>query len=220
MEDGIFQEPETSLDLVDTSTVSVASLDTDTQAQDEDGEQESAPRSFRTNARAGSVLESRVIALAAEGLIHGDETGFIDVENDITRREAFLLLFRAFDMTPSEEVRFAFDDISLADPFALQLDAAVDAGILSKNSRFRPDDTVTRAEFIKMLTEFADLPLPAPDSDIFADVGRADPFAAHIAAFARIIDLDTDVDESFFPHKTLPRKEAFSIVYTYRERGE
>lgn len=50
-----------------------------------------------------------------------------------------------------------FEDVSEEDSYAQYLQACVDAGIISEDIRFRPNDNMTRAELSKVLTKIAEI---------------------------------------------------------------
>lgn len=71
-------------------------------------------------------------------------------ENSITRKEALLTIFRTFNIDTNSQIKYDFSDISKTDTFKNYIDKAIELKILWQQKNFRPNDQVTRYEFIAM----------------------------------------------------------------------
>lgn len=79
-----------------------------------------------------------------------------------------------------------FRDIKSNDIVKSYLDYALDKGIISPNKFYRPDDTVSRAELVKLLVQTAGI---KPDNveARFNDVTPENAFFPYVNTFAQIM---------------------------------
>ncbi len=87
--------------------------------------------------------------LQTRGIIVGDDQGRLNLEQPITRAEAFTILTRLLSLAPDGNPDYA--DVSPDDWFYDAVSAAQTAGLAAVDSHFRPNDSVTRAEFTVMV---------------------------------------------------------------------
>lgn len=80
-----------------------------------------------------------------------------------------------------------------------------------EDGTFRPDNYVSRAEFVKMLTAILDI---KPESgDIFDDVKSSDWYAPYIAAAYNNNIIKGLTKTSFAPNEKISRQDAVTVVY-------
>ena len=87
--------------------------------------------------------------LQIRGIIQGDEAGRLNKDGTLTRAQAFAIMVRLLSLEPAGDPGYA--DVSPSDWYYDTVSAARAAGIAAADERFRPNDTVTRAEFTVML---------------------------------------------------------------------
>jgi len=87
--------------------------------------------------------------LQIRGVIQGDEQGRLNLDQPLTRAEAFTVLVRLLSLEPAGDPGYA--DVSPDNWFYDAVSAARAAGLAAADTRFRPRDSVTRAEFTVML---------------------------------------------------------------------
>ena len=80
-----------------------------------------------------------------------------------------------------------------------------------EDGTFRPDNYVSRAEFVKMLT--AILNIKPENSDIFDDVKSSDWYAPYIAAAYNNNIIKGLTKTSFAPNEKISRQDAVTVVY-------
>jgi hypothetical protein len=79
-----------------------------------------------------------------------------------------------------------FRDIKNDDIVKPYLDYALDQGIISANKYFRPDDTVSRAELVKLMIQTAGIK-PEASEGRFTDVATDSPHFPYITTFAQLM---------------------------------
>jgi len=97
------------------------------------------------------------------------------------------------------------------------INALAASGIVSgSDGKFRPDESVTRAEFVKMLCERFDIEGFTKVS--FADVGADDWFFAYVAG-AQKEGLVNGNGNEFMPHAKITRQDAAVMVYRFMTKS-
>lgn len=94
------------------------------------------------------------------------------------------------------------------------ISALYEKGIVSgdETGRFRPDDKITRAEFIKLLVGIMGLELPKQMEELFVDVSETGWYAPYIEA-ARIAGVaEGYADGSFRPNNQITRQEMAKML--------
>ena len=103
----------------------------------------------------GHWAHDSIIAMANKNIVNGDGSGKFNPDSNVTRAEIVTMAVRMLnlktDSTPS-----AFEDVSPDSWYALYVSAALEAGIISPDKIFRPNDFVTREEMSKILVMVAE----------------------------------------------------------------
>ena len=146
----------------------------------------------------------------------GYEDGTIRPEADITRAEVATIFFRLLE----DEVRDAnysttnnFPDVNVGDWFntAVSTLTGMDKIIGYEDGTFRPNEPITRAEFVTIATRFYNHTAEYKPGT-FPDVDEDDWYADYIQA---AVDMDLilgDDDGTFRPNDPITRAEAAAIV--------
>ena len=79
-----------------------------------------------------------------------------------------------------------FKDIKSDDIVKPYLDYALDRGIVSPNKYYRPDDTVSRAELVKLLIQTAEVK-PEEVDQRFDDVDTNNKLYSYVNTFAQVM---------------------------------
>ena len=87
--------------------------------------------------------------LYIRGVLQGDSQGRLNLDQTLTRAEAFTLLVRLLGLEPGEDPGYA--DVKPSDWFYDAVSAARAAGLAAEDETFRPNDEVSRAEFTTMV---------------------------------------------------------------------
>ena len=146
----------------------------------------------------------------------GYEDGTVRPEADITRAEVATIFFRLLE----DDVRDAnwnttsgFPDVNVGDWFNTAVSTLTGMGkiIGYEDGTFRPNEPITRAEFVTIATRFYDYTAKY-EPDTFPDVDADAWYADYIQA---AVDMDLilgDDDGTFRPNAPITRAEAAAIV--------
>lgn len=164
----------------------------------------------------GHWAEEAVRAMAKEGVLNGYGTLFMP-ENNVTRAELAAMAVRSAGLAESS-YQNTFSDVKPTDWFAGVIQTALDNGIISQDTAFRPNDTVTREEMCKIIVltarlmqklqeQKADLP-DYTDKASIAD--WASDFVVQAAAEGLMQGMD---DGRFMPKASATRAQAATVFY-------
>lgn len=89
------------------------------------------------------------------GVMNLDENKCFNPDEIVLRKQIVEYAARAINLEQTE-YKNIFEDVSGEDSFAMYLQTCVDAGIISMDTKFRPNDNMTRAEMAKVLVKLAE----------------------------------------------------------------
>lgn len=163
-------------------------------------------------AMAASEFAQYADALAEAGIINtqATESGY-RLGDNITRAEMAKIALKVSGGSEVVATGKVFADVSADNSLAGAIEAAAEAGIVSKaNTNFRPSDLVTRAEMVKMLMAAQGVE-PTTVSAGFEDLGSTD---ATLAGYinAAVAEGYINAGSSFRPNATATRGEAFKVA--------
>ena len=94
--------------------------------------------------------------IVKKGIMNLDSNNSFNPQNIITRKEMVVYICKALGL---EAITYQneFEDVSSYDDFAEYLQSAVNAGIISKDVNFRPNDNIKRCEFAKIIAVAAEI---------------------------------------------------------------
>lgn len=95
-----------------------------------------------------------IVLLQSMNVVNGNTNGTYEPDRDISRCEFASIAIRAIGAVKTD-YRGEFADVTNDDWFANDLQTAVDLGIISKDTAFRPNEKITRQEMAKILTQCA-----------------------------------------------------------------
>ncbi|MEE0434590.1 MAG: S-layer homology domain-containing protein [Peptococcaceae bacterium] len=127
----------------------------------------------------------------------------------VTRAEAATFIYRLLQAPESGTLPCTYHDVAKNDWFAEPVRALCRLGLISNSNTFRPNDAITRAEFVAILTKLT----TEIDTDLhFSDVA-ADHWAANAISQAAALHWVNGYDDGTFrPESTLTRAEACAIL--------
>lgn len=149
-------------------------------------------------------------ALTSEHIayIAGYPDGTMAPNDTVTRAEAVTFLYRLLADPDSGTAPCEYTDVTDDDWFTEPVRAVCRLGLIANGTDFRPDDAITRAEFVAILVKLAgDVTSDAHFSDVPEDHWAADVIAK-AATLGWVLGYK---DGTFQPDKTLTRAEACAI---------
>lgn len=98
----------------------------------------------------GHWAEEYIIKLKERGVIQGNPDGNFYPDSQITRAEILAMVVRALNI-PESQYDGQFEDVSDGDWYSGVIQSALNAGLISKDIVFRPNDSITREEIAKII---------------------------------------------------------------------
>ena len=178
-----------------------------------DGEITNAANSFTYNAPADSFS---IIHLSANSphtpYISGYEDSTFRPDNSITRAEAATILSK-IDGVSISDTGISFSDVKSDAWYANAVSYAKEKGYISgyEDGTFKPDNTITRAEFAVMTANYLGL-TPVESNSLFSDVTYDFWANGYINAMTAAEKLNGYEDGTFRPNNTITRAEAVTMM--------
>ena len=174
---------------------------------------------------AESPYGDEINALAALGVLQGNETGGFDPLGQLTRAELVSMMVQAMGYWCWESQGSApFTDVTGEEWHATALDIAYNLGLIQgdESGAFRPDDLVDHQQFLTILTRMgarADLSIESRMEQV-TEEELADPAVQGYDAWARsAVVTAEDLEflavplEELDPHAPTTREEAAAMLY-------
>lgn len=123
------------------------------------------------------------------------------------------LCYDDFEAAVSDD---AFTDVSSTDEYSWAINALYDSGVIGgyDDGTYRPDDTINRAEFVKILVGVGDTSaLEDSSRDCFTDVSTSDWYSKYVCLAKDLGVIDGYADGSFGPGNTINVAEALKITF-------
>lgn len=159
---------------------------------------------------AAPTLKSAHVAYIA-----GYPDGMMRPSREVTRAEAAAFITRLLENPESGTLPCSYADVSDSDWFAAPVRAVCALGLVADGTTYRPNEAITRAEFVHMLANFAPEATGAGFYDVSADYWAFDAIS-RVAATGWIGGFP---DGSFGPERSLTRAEACSIINRMTNRS-
>lgn len=148
--------------------------------------------------------------------IAGYPDGSMGPSRTVTRAEAVTFLYRLLADPDSGTGSCSYTDVSDSDWFAEPVRAVCRLGLASDGYSFRPNDAITRAEFVSILVNLTD---DVTASESFADVPTDYWAAEAISKAAALGWVGGYEDGTFRPENTLTRAEACAVFNRITNRA-
>jgi len=165
---------------------------------------------------AGHWAEDSINNMAAQGIVQGDNGSFRP-DASITRAELITMVVRALNLS-EKGTQTGFSDVAEDSWYASYIKAALDNGIISKDTHFRPNDVVTREEMAKILAganaimKGETLVLPEGDTS-YTDAHTISGWAQPYVLYASENGLMNGVGEgNFAPKATGTRAQVATVL--------
>ncbi len=153
---------------------------------------------------AGHWAEASIDRMADKGIVKGDN-GLFRPDASITRAELITMVARALNLI-AEGTDTGFSDVAMDSWYGYYVMAALENGIISADSVFRPDDLVTREEMAKILSGANALlkgeAFQAPEGDLsFTDNSAISDWAKTYVLYANQNGLMNGMEDGAFAPK-------------------
>jgi hypothetical protein len=170
---------------------------------------------------ADAYYYNAVETLASEGIIDASKTSF-DPARQLQRQEAAKLIVESAGLVADLPEVASFTDVPKTLWSFESVETAKANGVVNGYSdsngaltgKFGPTDTVTRAQFAKMVVEAFDLPMYTPDSPTFPDVMDTNAWYyeyVETAAYHGVVK--GFADGSFGANKQIVRQDGAVMIY-------
>jgi hypothetical protein len=162
---------------------------------------------------SGHWAEAYVLDLYYDGIVSGNEDGDFAPDASITRAEITKMLVNSFDIDMDVEMENPFDDLS-EDHWAYNyIIAAYHAGMVEgEDGMFSPDESVNRAEAVKMIVEATGAEVETPEESSFSDMLVTDWFAGYVEYLVGLEIVGGYEDGTFGIANDITRAEASKII--------
>ena len=152
------------------------------------------------------------MSLYNRGIISGRGNGLFAPDDNITRAEFLTLVIRSLG-TGEGIYEASFEDVAQTDWFAKNVGAALNLGLISNGTHFRPNDNITREEMTKIISQAyklrKNLALPENAELGFTDNVDISAWATEYVKTAVYLGIIKGMnDGSFKPLKNASRAEA------------
>lgn len=162
--------------------------------------------------------------LVEQGVLEGYPDNYFRPDQEVNRAEAVKIILMGLDIPVDMSATSAlyFPDV-LADAWYLPyLSTAYDLGIIEgyPDGFFRPEQTVNRAEALKMALEVLGMELEFPSEEPFSDVPE-DTWFAPYADYAKTYNIEPAQEDGLWHgEENITRGNMAEIVYRLQQVGE
>lgn len=164
----------------------------------------------------GHWAENEINTLAGDGIINGVGNNLFVPNRNISRAEFVTLTVKAFNITRGS-YDGSFADVQSGDWYADAVGKALSAGIISKDTNFRPNDPITREEMVKVITGGWLINNERPQWVNMAQFNDKESISAWAADYVDIAVtlglVKGDNYGNFNPKKSTTRAEAAAVIY-------
>lgn len=169
----------------------------------------------------GHWSEKDVNVLLEKKIITGDENGNFSPDSSIKRSEFLALAIRAMGVE-LVEYKGGYSDVKKDDWFSSLVQTAVEYGIISQDSNFRPNDLVKREEMAKMTASVLKIEVNTEaDAGNFKDNDSISDWAKpYIEAAFKAELIKGDENGNFNPAQGATKAEAATIIKRLCDRLE
>lgn len=146
--------------------------------------------------------------------LHGYEDGTFRPDTEITRAETAAVIAKVSSRyDPAQAYSTSYTDVSESEWSVSYVGFAAQQGLVTgyEDGTFKPDTSITRAEFAVMISRYLNLPPDAGSG--FADT-QGHWAAGYIAALQRLGAIQGYQDQLFHPDQTITRAEAVKVINT------
>ncbi len=131
-------------------------------------------------------------------------------EANISRAEAATMISRIMSSSAKSNGALPFEDVAAESWYAEDVANLLASGVISKDTAFRPDDAITRGEFVSMVYRLGTL--DSLKTAYFNDVSKTAYYYKPVAAAAGNDIVNGYSDGTFKPENAITRAEAVVIL--------
>lgn len=163
-------------------------------------------------------------SLVSQGILEGYSDGTFKPDQEVNRAEALKIILMGVgaEVDESSGAALVFSDVSEEDWFFSYVSTGVALGIIQgyEDGTFKPEQTVNRAEAVKMLLAAAEIAVSSPSSSPFADVAVSEWYAAY-AAYAKTWNIEPpQTDGLWHGEEAISRGNISEMVYRLQQTEE
>ncbi len=153
------------------------------------------------------------------GIVKGTSATTFSPDDDCTRGQLALMLYRLAGKPDVSGVSNPFRDVKRSDPYYKAVLWAYSEGVVKGTSKttFNPDGTVTRGQIALMLYRMAGRPAVTGLGNPFTDVSKSDPWYAAVLWAADAGVTKGTSPTTFSPAASCARYQLVTFLYRYNE---
>ena len=159
--------------------------------------------------------EGYINKLKERGIVKGNPDGNFNPDAQITRAELLAMVIRALGM-PEGNYGGQFNDVSVYDWFSGIIQSSLDAGLISKDVAFRPNDSITREEIAKIIVQSVGDKVKTDnegDNLLYTDEKSIGSWAVEYVKTATELGLMSGMgDGTFSPQGIATRAQAAAVI--------
>lgn len=157
--------------------------------------------------------------LYKKGIINGKAEHIYAPDDNVTRAEFVSLIVRSLGKEITK-YNSSFEDVASGEWYADSIETALSLGLISEDTNFRPNDSITREEMAKIIVGASELggesDLPDTSDLCFNDAGLISDWAMQSVIRAASLELlKGDENGNFNPQKNLSRAESAMVIYRF-----
>lgn len=158
-----------------------------------------------------------ILSLKEKNIVSGDENGNYNPDLPIKRSEFVAISVRTLGLSLLN-YQNAFEDVSKDVWYAPYVQTALDFGLISQDTLFRPDDLITRQEIAKVVSQMAKLGEKCEPlnnlSEIYTDADKISEWATvYVDYITQSGLMNGRDDKSFCPQDTATRAETAAVIF-------
>lgn len=161
--------------------------------------------------------EESIVRMKDRGIVQGDGKSFRP-DSHISRAELVTMAVRALGVE-LDDTDTPYADVSPASWYAKYINAALSIGLISNDTKFRPDDLITREEMSKILSGASsllsgmDLSVPDTYTVTYTDIGEISDWAEAFVRYASYTGLMNGTSGGrFAPKESATRAQVATVI--------
>lgn len=178
-----------------------------------------AADSYFTDVEDNHWAKQPIEELYKKGIINGKAEHIYAPDANVTRAEFVSLIVRSLKVE-AKAYADSFEDVDSGDWYADAIETALGLGLISKDTLFRPNDSITREEMAKIIVGASELDtkIDLPNTFVpgFADYDFISDWAVGYVTKAAYLELLKGDDAGAFnPKNNLTRAESAMVIYRF-----
>lgn len=133
----------------------------------------------------------------------------------LTRNEALIFVFKLYNIELDWNMSLPFSDIKKSDFIVPYLKKALELQLISRNNKFRPNDKISKAEFVTILIKASWREVLNTWNTPFYDINQTDWYSPYVETFSSVFKTTATKKIKFEPNWTFTRWQISQILYTF-----